>query len=47
MKALRKGKIDSYEFNRIKEIGTDYHKFLWTHFKRRIRTKRLFKIRYY
>jgi len=41
MKAHRKGKIDSTEYNRLKEIRFNYHKFLWTKFKRRIRTKRL------
>lgn len=43
MKAHRKGKIDSKEFMRLKEIGYNYHKFLWTKFRRRIRIKRLNK----
>jgi len=43
MKDHRKGKIDSVEFYRIYEIGKNYHKFLFTRFKRRIRTKRLYK----
>jgi hypothetical protein len=41
MKAHRKGKIDSKEFSRLKEIGYNYHKFLWTKFKTKIETKRL------
>jgi len=41
MKTHRKGKIDRTEFSRLKEIGCNYHKFLWTKFKRKIRTKRL------
>ena len=41
MKPYRKGKIDDTEFDRIKQIGRNYHKFLWTKFKRRIETKRL------
>ena len=41
MKAHRKGKINKNEFLRIREIGYNYHKFLWTKFKRRIKTKRL------
>lgn len=40
MKAQRKEKIDSTEFSRLKEIRFNYHKFLWTKFKRRISTKR-------
>lgn len=43
MKPNRKEKIDSTEFSRLCEIGHNYHKFLWTKFKRRIRTKRLNK----
>ena len=41
MKTYRKGKIDATEFDRIKQIARNYHKFLWTKFKRRIETKRL------
>ena len=43
MKAHRKGKMDSTEFSRLKEIITNYHKFLYTKFKRKISTKRLHK----
>jgi hypothetical protein len=41
MKPHRKEKIDSKEFSRLREIGYNYHKFLWTKFKRRIQIKRL------
>ena len=41
MKPHRKGKIHTTEFSRLREIGYNYHKFLWKKFKRRIRTKRL------
>jgi len=41
MKANRKGKLSKTTFNRLREIGYNYHKFLWTKFKRRI--KRLTK----
>jgi hypothetical protein len=41
MKAYRTGKIHYKEFARLKEIGYNYHKFLWTKFKRKIATKRL------
>lgn len=43
MQPNRKAKIDSTEFNRIREIAKNYHKFLWTKFKRKIKTKRLRK----
>jgi len=43
MKVHRKGKINATEFFRIKEIGRNYHKFLWSRFKRKIKTKRLHK----
>lgn len=43
MKAHRKEKIHASEFNRIKEIRFNYHKFLWTKFKRVLKTKRLHK----
>ena len=43
MKPYRKGKIHDTEFYRIWEIGKNYHKFLFTRFKRKIRTKRLYK----
>jgi len=43
MKPYRKEKIDSTEFGRLFEIGKNYHKFLWTKFKRKINTKRLHK----
>lgn len=43
MKPHRKEKIDSTEFSRLREICYNYHKFLWTKFKRRIRVKRLNK----
>jgi len=43
MKAHRKEKINSTEYSRLKEIGFNYHKFLWSKFKRKIRTKRLWK----
>ena len=43
MKAYRKGKIDSSEFHNLKEIRFNYHKFMWTKFKIKIRKKR-FKI---
>lgn len=43
MKAYRKGKIHNTEFFRIWEIGKNYHKFLFTRFKRRIKIKRLYK----
>jgi hypothetical protein len=43
MKPHRKEKIDESEFNRLKEIGYNYHKFLWTKFKIRIKIKRLDK----
>lgn len=39
----RKEKIDSMEFGRLKQIRYNYHKFIWTKFKRRIKTKRLDK----
>ncbi len=41
MKAHRKKKLASREFLRLREIGHNYHKFLWTKFRRRIKTKRL------
>ncbi len=41
MKTHRKEKIDSTEWDRMKEIRFNYHKFLWTKFRRRIQTKRL------
>lgn len=41
MKPHRKQKMTSKEFSRCREIGFNYHKFLWTKFKRRINTKRL------
>jgi len=40
MKPHRKGKIPKIEFNRLREIGYNYHKYLWTKFKRRIKKKR-------
>lgn len=43
MKPNRKSKIDSNEFNKLREIGYNYHKFLWTKFRRRIKIKRLDK----
>ena len=43
MKAHRKGKIHHTEFFRILEIGKNYHKFLFTRFKRKIKIKRLYK----
>lgn len=43
MKPHRKEKIDSTEFNRLREICYNYHKYLWTKFKRRIRIKKLNK----
>lgn len=43
MKPYRKEKIDSTEYMRLREIRYNYHKFLWTKFKRRIRIKRLNK----
>ncbi len=41
MKVHRKSKIYCKEFIRLKEIGFNYHKFLWTKFKRKISNKRL------
>ena len=41
MKAYRTEKLDSKEFSRVREIGANYHKFMWTKFKIRIKTKRL------
>jgi len=41
MKTHRKEKINSKEFGRLKEIGYNYNKFLWTKFRRRIKTKQL------
>ena len=41
MKPHRKEKIYKTEFQRILEIGKNYHKFLWTRFKKKIQTKRL------
>jgi hypothetical protein len=41
MKTYRKEKIDKTEFGRLREIGFNYHKFMWTKFKKRIRIKRL------
>lgn len=41
MKPHRKKKISSVEFIRMKEVRFNYHKFLWTRFKRKIQTKRL------
>jgi hypothetical protein len=43
MKPHRKEKIHRKEFERLKEIGYNYHKFLWNKFKRIIKTKRLHK----
>lgn len=43
MKAYRKHKIYKLEFYRIYEINKNYHKFLYTKFKRRIKIKRLYK----
>ena len=43
MKPHRKGKIDSTEFSRLKDIGRNYHKYLWTRFKRIKKKKRLYK----
>lgn len=45
MRTLRKTKIDSTEYYRIKEIRYNYHKFLRTRFKRKIKTKRLYRQR--
>ena len=42
MKPNRKGKIPKTEFDRLKEIGYNYHKFLYKKFKRIIKTKRLY-----
>lgn len=41
MKPHKKSKLTSKEFSRIREIGYNYHKFLWSKFKRRIKIKRL------
>jgi len=41
MKPHRNSKIPKTEFHRLKEIRFNYHKFLWTKFKKRIQTKRL------
>jgi len=43
MKPHRKEKIHSTEWFRLKEIRFNYHKFLWSKFKRKIRIKRLWK----
>jgi len=43
MKAYRKKKIHSTEYYRIFEIGKNYHKFLYTRFRKRIKLKRLYK----
>ncbi len=43
MKAIRKSKLTAQEWARLKEVRYNYHKFLWTRFKRRIRIKRLNK----
>lgn len=43
MKPHRKEKIPNKEFNRLYEIAHNYHKFLWTKFKRKIQVKRLNK----
>lgn len=46
MKPHRKGKIDSTEWDKIKMIGRhNYHKFMWTRFKRKIRKKRFNNIK--
>ena len=43
MKPHRKEKIHSTEFSRLREECYNYSKFLWTKFKRRIKTKRLYQ----
>lgn len=40
MKPHRKEKIHSKEWKKMKEIGFNYHKYLWKKFKKRIKTKR-------
>jgi len=43
MKPYRKQKISKSEFIRLREIGANLHKRLYTCYKRRIRIKRLNK----
>ena len=45
MKPHRKGKIDSAEFSKLREIRYNYHKFMWSKFGIRIRSKRLKEIK--
>jgi len=42
MKPHRSEKINKTEFGRLRAIGYNYHKFMWSKFKIRIRKIRLF-----
>lgn len=41
MKPYRKRKIPKKEFLKLRAIAHNYHKFMWTKFKKRIKIKRL------